>query len=93
MNYIKDHFATTGNIIRLEDVPEAMYGGALPVAKSRKTKRKALTKDDYLVEAPEPKKAKKSKDASQEQLTAPEVLTIQQEAQDLDASEVLDQKT
>jgi len=95
MNFIKDHFATTGNRIRLEDVPETMYGGALPVAKSRKTKRKALTKDEYLVEAPEPapKKVKKSKAASQEQLANPEVLTIQQEAQDLDASEVLDKRT
>jgi len=93
MNFIKDHFATTGNRIRLEDVSETMYGGAPPVAKSRKTKRKALTKDEYLVEAPEPKKAKKSKSASQEQLTAPEVLSIQQEAQELNASEVLDKRT
>jgi len=30
-----------------------MYGGALPLAKSRKTKRKALTKDEYLDEASE----------------------------------------
>jgi len=93
MNFIKDHFATIGNRIRLEDVPETMYGGALPVAKSRKTKRKALTKDEYLVEAPEPKKAKKSKAASQVQLTAPKVLIIHQEAQELNASEVLDKRT
>jgi len=93
MNFIKDHFATTGNRIRLEDVPETMYGGTLPVAKSRKTKRKALTKDEYLVEAPEPMKAKKSKVASQEQLANPEVLIIQQEAQELDASEVPDKRT
>jgi len=79
MNYIKDHFATTGKVIRLEDVPDTMYGGALPVAKSRKTKRKALTKDEYLVEAsePAPKKPKKAK------ATNPEVLSLQQEAQDL----------
>jgi len=32
------------------DVPETMYGGALLVAKRRKTKRKALTKDEYLQE-------------------------------------------
>jgi hypothetical protein len=29
INYIKDHFATTGKRIRLQDVPENMYGGAL----------------------------------------------------------------
>jgi len=66
MNYIKDHFATTGKVIRLEDVPKTMYGGALRVAKGRKTKRKALIKDEYLVEAPEPKRAKKAKVASPE---------------------------
>jgi hypothetical protein len=61
MNYIKDHFATTGKVIRLEDVPENMYGGALQVAKGRKSKRKAITKDEYL-EAEQPaKKAKKEK--------------------------------
>jgi len=42
-----------------------------------------------LVEALEPKKAKTT---SQKQLTTPEVLSIQQEAQELDASEVLDKK-
>jgi len=45
MNFIKDHYATTGKKIRLKDVPETMYGAALPVAKSKKTKRKELTKD------------------------------------------------
>jgi len=93
MNYIKDHFATMGKVIKLEDVPKTMYCGALPVAKGRNTKRKAVTKDEYLVEAPEPKKAKKAKAASQEQLTTPEVLSIQQEAQELNASEVLDKRT
>jgi len=89
MNYIKDHFATTGKVSRLEDVLETMYSGALLVAKSRKTKRKALTKDEYLVEAPEPspKKLKKTKAANSE------VLSIQQEAQELAATEVLDKRT
>ena len=69
MNFIKDHFATTSKKIRLEDVFETMYGGALPVAKSRKTKRKALTKDEYLGDAPEQpamkaKRAKKDKKAA-----------------------------
>jgi hypothetical protein len=32
MNFIKDHYATTGKVITLEDVPKEMYGGALPVA-------------------------------------------------------------
>jgi hypothetical protein len=63
MNFIKDHFATSGKVIRLEDVPEEMYGGDLPVARSKMSKRKAITKDEYLEDAPELpfKKAKKEK--------------------------------
>jgi len=48
MHYIKEHFALTGEMIRLEDVRETMYGGALPLATGRKSKRKAITKDEYL---------------------------------------------
>jgi len=61
--FIHDYLKSTGEEIQLEDIPETMYGGALPVAKSRKTNRKALTKDDYLDEASEQpaKKAKKAK--------------------------------
>jgi len=46
--YIHEHLQSTGENIQLEDILDQMYGGALPVAKSRKTKRKALTKDEYL---------------------------------------------
>jgi len=61
--YIHDHLQSTGENIQLEDIPDQMYGGALPMAKSRKTKRKALTKDEYLDEASEQpaKKAKKAR--------------------------------
>jgi len=34
--FIHDHLQTTRKTIQLEDIPEQMYGGALPVAKSRK---------------------------------------------------------
>jgi hypothetical protein len=53
MSYIMDHFESIGETIRLCDIPDTMYGGALLVAKSRKTKRKALTKEEYLDDAPE----------------------------------------
>jgi hypothetical protein len=53
MSYIMDHFESIGETIRLCDIPDTMYGGALVVAKSRKTKRKALTKEEYLDDAPE----------------------------------------
>jgi len=41
--FIHDYLKSTGEEIQLEDIPETMYGGALPVAKSRKTKRKPLS--------------------------------------------------
>jgi hypothetical protein len=98
MNYIKDHFATTSKRNRLEDVFETMYGGALPVPKSRKTKRKALTKDEYLEDAPEQptkkaRKAKKEKASSKVNEVGPVVPTIQEEVQDLDADTVLNKRT
>jgi len=41
--YTHDDLKSTGENIQLEDIPKTMYGGALPVAKSRKTKRKPLS--------------------------------------------------
>ncbi|RHN51788.1 hypothetical protein MtrunA17_Chr6g0472821 [Medicago truncatula] len=98
MNFIKEHFALTCTKIRLEDVLETMYGGALPVAKSRKTKRKALTEDEYLDDAPEQprkkaKKAKKEKSSSKVNEVGLAVPTIQEEVQDLDADKVLNKRT
>ena len=34
--YIHEHLKTTGEFIRLEDIPEEMYGGTLLVARKRK---------------------------------------------------------
>jgi hypothetical protein len=93
MNYIKDHFATTGKVIRLEDVPENMYGSALPIARSRKSKRKAITKDEYLDDAPKAKKEKKEKAPVKVNVVGPAVPTIQEEVQDLNADVVLNKRT
>lgn len=54
MYFIKDHFETTNKVIKLEDVPEEMYGGALPLARGRRSKKK-LTAGEYL-EAEKPSK-------------------------------------
>jgi len=51
--FIHDYLKSTGEEIQLEDIPETMYGGALPVAKTRKTKRKPLSEAEYLEEASE----------------------------------------
>jgi len=95
VHYILDHFEKTGQTIKFNDIPDTMYGGALPIAKSRKSKKKAISEAEYVEEAPKPapKKAKKSKAAPQEQLAGPDVLSIQQEVQDLDATKVLNKRT
>jgi len=49
--FIHDHLQSTGEEIQLENIPDEMYGGALKVAKSRKTKRKPLSEAEYLKEA------------------------------------------
>jgi len=45
--YIVDHLQSTGEEIRLEDIPKTMYGGNVKVAKSRKTKRKLVSEAEY----------------------------------------------
>jgi len=72
-----------------------MYGGALPVAKNRKTKRKVLTKDEYLDEASEQpaKKAKKAKTDKASEATGFGLSTIQEEVQDLEPVKVLNKRT
>jgi len=92
--YIHDHLQSTGENIQLEDIPDQMYGGALPVAKSMKTKRKALTKDEYLDEASEQpaKKAEKAKTDKASEATG-SGSTIQEEVQDLEPVKVLNKRT
>jgi len=38
--YVFEHSQITGETIKYDDIPETMYGGALPVAKKRKSKKK-----------------------------------------------------
>jgi len=46
--YIHEHLKTTGESIRLEDIPEEMYGGTLLVARKRKLKKKATSEADNV---------------------------------------------
>jgi len=58
--YIVDHLQSTGQEIRLEDIPETMYRGKVKLAKSRKTKRKPVSEAEYLEGVfTQPPKAKK----------------------------------
>ena len=72
-----------------------MYGGTVKVAKSRKTKRKPLTKAEYLEEASEQpaKKAKKAKKDKAYEVTGSEVATIQEKVEDLEADKILSDRT
>jgi len=46
--FIHNHLKKTREAIQLEDIPEEMYGGTLPVAKGRKSRKRALTEAEYL---------------------------------------------
>jgi len=72
-----------------------MYGGALPVIKSRKTKRKALSEAEYFKEASEQPaiKAKKAKIVKAIEATGSEVATFQEEVEDLEADKILPERT
>jgi len=96
VSYILKHYETTGETIRMEDVPKTMFGGALPIASKKKIK---LTKEEYLLEAteeasePQKKKTKKVKVATQAKATGSGMLTIQEDVQDLEPAKVLNKRT
>ncbi|KEH26546.1 hypothetical protein MTR_6g464400 [Medicago truncatula] len=48
--FIMEFYKSYKKKIDLKDVPEEMYGGALPVAKGRKSKKKQITKEEYLAD-------------------------------------------
>jgi len=85
--FIKEYFEMTGQIIKISDIPDEMYGGALPIAKNRKSLKRKLTEAEYLDDTPElaAKVAKTS--APETHLTTSDMLIPQQEAQEADDSE------
>jgi len=93
--FIHDHLQSTGENIQLEDIPDQMYGGALPVAKSKKSKRKPISEAEYLEEAFEQpaKKARKAKKDKAAEATGYGLSTIQEEVQDLEPVKVLNKRT
>jgi len=72
-----------------------MYGGNVPVARKRKSKKKATSEADDVEEALEPKrkKAKKEKKAPQEQVAGSVIPSIQDEVQDLEPAKILTKTT
>jgi len=51
--FIKEYFEMTGHIIKISDIPDEMYGGALPIAKNRKSLKRKMTEAEYLDDTPE----------------------------------------
>jgi len=49
VNYILDHYEKTGQTIKLSDIPNTMYGGALPIARNRKLKKRVTSEAEYVI--------------------------------------------
>ena len=58
--FIKDYFQMTGQVIKISDIPEEMYGGTLPIAKNRKSMKRIMTEAEYLDETPKSAKVAKT---------------------------------
>jgi len=88
--FIKEYIEAIGHIIKISDIPDEMYGGALPIAKNRKSLKRKMTEAEYLDDTLEfaAKVAKTS--APQTNPTASDMLILQQEAQEVDDSEQVD---
>ena len=52
--FMKEYFETTGKVIKISDIPDEMYGGALPVIKNKKSLKRKMTEAEYLEDTPEP---------------------------------------
>jgi len=90
--YMKEYFEMTGQTIKISDIPNEMYGGALPIAKSRKSQKWKITEVEYLVDTPEQVAKIAKATASQPNPTGSDVPSFQQEAQEPDAYEVLNKE-
>ena len=51
--FIKEYYETTGQIIKISDIPDEMYGGVLPIARNRKSLKRKMTEAEGSIAAPE----------------------------------------
>jgi len=77
----------TGQIIKISDIPDEMYGGALPIARNRKSLKRKMTEAEYLDATPEfdAKVAKTS--APESHSPTSDIIIPQKEAPEADDSE------
>jgi len=85
--FIKEYFELTGQVIKISDIPDEMYGGALPIAKNRKSLKRKMTEAEYLDDTPETAAKVAKTSAPQTHSTASDMIIPQQEAQEADDSE------
>jgi len=52
--FMKEYFETTGKVIKISDIPDEMYGGALPITKNKKSLKMKMTEAEYLEDTPKP---------------------------------------
>jgi len=85
--FIKEYYEMTGQVIKISDIPDEMYRGALPNARNRKSLKRKLTEAEYLGDTPEfaAKVAKTS--APETHPPASDMIIPQQEALEADDSE------
>jgi len=83
----REFYELTGQVIKISDIPDEMYGGALPIARNRKSLKRKITEAEYLDVTPEfaAKVAKTS--APESHPPASDMIIPQQEAQEADNSE------
>jgi len=85
--FIKEYYETTGQIIKISDIPDEMYGGALPIARNRKSLKRKMTEAEYLDATPE-FDAKVAKTSAPESLSsASDMIIPHLEALEADDSE------
>jgi len=58
INFVLEDYQNTGETIKLVEILDTMYGGALPIARKRKPKRRTTSEVDDLEESSEPKQKK-----------------------------------
>ena len=46
--FIKEYYEMTGQIIKINDIPDEMYDGTLPIARNRKSLKRKMTEAEYL---------------------------------------------
>jgi len=85
--FIKEYYELTGQVIKISDIPDEMYGGALPISRNRKSLKRKLTEAEYLDATPEfaAKVAKTS--APESHPPASDMIIPKQEALEADDSE------